>query len=381
MTESWRRLAVAVALNLTVGVGAARAQTVILKSAQPGAGVNVVFNTASVGTATTDTGGGATLDLTRAPRLEKVDTDVHIYVDACAKQVTVILLERGLQPEAPTGSECTRQEIAGYFAFRRGTTLLVDATGAAPMVWLRQGQVPSQWLQQGEAGRPLSKEAPLVPNGLALFGGGGFDKYENFESKACGDIAECTAKSFRGAYTGGVTYWINNYVGIDAAYMRSMRLTANAPGSVYNFDSFLDAHVVAVTGKVGYPYGPARFYVRGGAAYQRSTFSTTQTISTSTITYTQTVTNPDGTTTDVPTTLTVPAGTITNGVKTDGWGWLIGGGVEVWVNTRAGGFLEGGRLKLKGKAIDNSEATLNESAWFLVAGVRLHIGKGLLNTQ
>jgi hypothetical protein len=359
--KPWRPMALAALLTVSVGVGAAVAQTVIVTNAPPGSTIELVLNEATVRSATANPGGEATLPLNLSASIGRAEADAHVYVDVCGNLRRVVLVERGLQPP-PKEVACDRKEIAGLYLVRKGTSLLVDLAGSNPMVWLRQGPVPAEWLRQGSETPAAARAWRPLPTGLVLSGGGDFTKFRDALAVACGNVTNCAGNNSGFAYTAGVAYWFTRFLAAEASYVRPAKVTANGSGDTYRFNSSLEAHVLTVAGKVGVPVGPVRFYGQAGADYHRATSSTTETVDDTTVTIDDVVT-------------TIPGGTQTFELKTEGWGWLFGGGVEVWVARSIGIYAEVGRAALKGSAFPNGEGPIDDRLTFVLFGARFHIGR------
>ncbi len=359
MTEWWRRLALTAAVVLGAAVGAANAQTVVVTDAPKASQVTITLNGRTIGSAVADANGQATMDVGRSPNAGKIDTDVHVYIDACGDARRVVFVERGLEAPPP-GDGCNRQEISGWFVFRQSTSMLVDVAPPSATVWLRQGPIPSDWLKKGEESRPskTTYRENRAPAGLVIFGGGGFLRFGDVTANACGNV-DCSAKSFRPGFTVGIGYWLNQYIGVEGAFVKSSPVKASASPGTYTFSSDLNTQIVTVAGKVGAPYGPARFYAKGGVTYERSAFTTDETI--------LATTDQAGN--------AVPERSITLVSRMEGWGYVVGGGIEMWVNKTAGVFVEGGRLKLNGHAIDTGEASLDSGVFYVQIGLTIHFLK------
>jgi hypothetical protein len=114
---------------------------------------------------------------------------------------------------------------------------------------------------------------------------------------------------------------------------------------------------------VGGPIGVFRLYGKVGGNYSRSTFRTTQTIPDTTITI-------DG----VP--QTIRGGNQVYWIKTAGWGWLFGGGMEVWLAPAFGLYGEFSRAALKGQALDDVEGLTDERVTSVMFGARIRLGGG-----
>ncbi len=363
MREPWRPLALAVVLSLTVGVGVAAAQTVIVKNAPPGSAVELVLNTATIATTTADASGDARLAVGLSANLKKAETDARIYVDVCEKSRRVLLVEPGMDAQ-PKEAACDRREIAGVFIVRSVATLVVDVARPTPVLWLRQGPAPVEWLKkatEGEAERPARDWRPS-PTGLVVFGGGGIARVGNALTAFCGSADECSGKNTRGAYSAGAAFWITRFLAVEASYLESASVTASGGGEAFRFDSTLKARAVALSAKLAAPIGPVRIYGQAGGTYHRVTSKTTQT-------------NDDVTTTVGGVTTTIKGGTQDFELRTAGWRWLFGGGIEVWVARPVALYAEGGRLGLKGSARDGGEGEIDDWAAFAVAGFRFRIGR------
>ncbi len=359
MTGSWRPLALAAALHVVAGVGVAAAQTVIATNAPPGSTVELVLNATTIGSATADRLGKATL----AVNLGKAETDVHISVDVCKDLWRVLLVEQGQQPPL-AGGGCDRKEIAGLFLVRRVTTLVVSLAGPSPALWLRQGPAPAEWLMQPEVServRPARTWRPS-PTGLVLSGGGGLAKIGQAVAVACGSVQPCAGGDLKSAYAAGAAYWITRYIAAEAGYVKPATINVNGSGDTFRFNSAFEAHVFTVAGKAGVPIGPVRVYGQVGMNYHRALFTTTQT-------------NDDVTVTIDDVEQTIKGGTQTFELRTGGWNWVFGGGAEAWVTRRLAIYAEAGRARLKGSTLDTGEGGIDDRATFVLVGARVHIGR------
>lgn len=352
MMKPWRPLVLAAALEVTIGVGRATAQTVIVRGAPPGSAVELVLNSSAVGSATADSAGDATLVVNQPTTAGKTEMDAYVYVDACDNMRRVLLVERGLQPP-PQGAGCERRQIVGLFLVRRISTLVVNVTGPNPTVILRQGRFNP---------RQSSGRIWTSPTGLVLFGGGGLAKFRDAAALACGDVTACAGGDFSGAYTVGAAYWFTRFLGAEASYLKPAEVNVDGSGTNFRFNSFLDAHVVTAAGIVGVPIGPVRLYGQAGANYHRATSGTTQTIE-------------DVTVTIEGVTQTIKGGTQTYGLRTAGWGWLFGGGLEAWLTSYIAIYGEGWRAAIKGTALDDAEGSVDDGLTSIVIGARVRIGR------
>jgi hypothetical protein len=353
MITRCRPLALAAAFWMTLGAGAAAGQTVIARKVPAGSTVEFVLNTSTVGTATPNADGDATIASKPDASAANTEFDAYIYVDACETVRRVLVIERGISPAAPEPG-CTRAQIAGLFLVRRTGTLVVDVSGANPTVLLRRGGFT---IRQGGPARVWGSS----PTGLVVFGGGGLAKFADATTFACGDVTSCSGDDGGAAYTFGAAFWFIPFLAAEASYMKPAEATTQGSGSNFRFNSFLDAHVITVAGKVGAPIGPVRLYGQAGANYHRAKSGTTQTIDDVTVTI-------DG----EP--RTVPGGIQRYGLETSGWGWSFGGGGEFWLTSRFALYGEFARASLKGAARDDAEGNLNDSLTSIVFGARVRIG-------
>jgi hypothetical protein len=74
-------------------------------------------------------------------------------------------------------------------------------------------------------------------------------------------------------------------------------------------------------------------------------------------------------------TTTIPGGSQTFQLRTGGWGWLFGGGLEVWVSSRFGVYGEFTYTELKGDNLDLGEGSINDRLFLIFGGVRVHLGR------
>jgi hypothetical protein len=360
MREFWRPLMLAAVLTVSAVVGVATAQTVIVTKAPPGAAIELGFNADTVGTATADAAGIATLPVNLSSHGGKKETDARIFVDVCEKARRVTLVESGWQPPAPA-SGCTRREIFGVFFLRDITTLVVNAAEQSQAVWIKQGPAPPNWLSDEPAGGSAKTGSAFVlPTGLVLFGGGGVAKYSDAVSVSCGTEPDCAGKDVRLAGRVGGDYWFAPFLAVSATYLKPASALTAGVGTDYHFDSAFTPQIVTIAGKVGIPIGRARIYGEAGANHSWATLSTTQTINDRTITV-------------AGVTQTVTGGTQTFELKTAGWGWMFGGGLELWLKRSLGIYAEFGYARLKGSPTGGGEGALDEKVTYAVAGVRVRL--------
>lgn len=358
MMAPWRPLAFAAALNMTVIVGVTTAQTVMVTKAPRGATIELALNAATIGTATADATGNATLPVNLSSHGGRTEADVQIYVDVCGTLRRVLLVEPGLQPQPPQAG-CTRRELAGVFLMRQVTTMVVEVTASSPAVWLRQGPVPTEWLGE-ESGRISSKQQRRpAPKGLVLFGAGGLASSSKATGRACGDVTDCTGNDSGLAFAAGATLWIARFLGAEGSYAKPSDVTVNGSDIFYRFNNTLSTSMWTVAGKVGIPIGPVRLYGQAGADYHQSTSTTTETMDD------RAYTDAEGN-----------AGTLTRGtqtfvLRTSGWGLSYGGGLEGWVAYNFGIYAEVERAKLEGASPDGAPGHMDDHVTTFRVGVRI----------
>ncbi len=354
---------------MRIGIGAlgvfllarvSAAQSVIVTNAPPGTSVELILNAATVAQETVDARGQARFGLDLPARLNKAEIDARVYVDLCPERRRVVLAEPAV-PEAPAGPGCDRREMTGVYVVRRVTTLVVDLTRDAPTVRIRQGPAPREWLATA-----LEREGPprppvLAPRGLVLFGGGDLTAWQDIGLVHCGNVATCAARGTRPAYTAGATYWFWRGLAAEVAYVRPARATVSGEEANYRFTTRLDTELATVAAKVGGAVGRLRLFGSIGTGYHRALITTTETLDPVTLTL------EDGSS------VTFAGGTQIFQVRTNGWGWLFGGGTEIWLGRRAAVFAEGGRAAIDGSG--PGEVRMDDWLTFLVAGVKVQIGR------
>jgi hypothetical protein len=236
---------------------------------------------------------------------------------------------------------------------------------STPTVWLRQGKPPSNWLRdETDEERAATKERRPSPTGVVLFGGAGLVKISEVVATACGTVSECSGDDLVFGFTGGMAVWVTRWLAFEASYTRPVEVTATADpqGDFFNFDTNFDTHILNLGAKAGIPIGPIRIYGQGGATYHQANFITEQVNDTYTLTI------------DEDTQVIVPGGAQTFTLRTDGWGYYFGGGIEAWLSNKWALYGEVTRSQLKGKTMDEGEGELDSRATAMLFGVRLRIG-------
>src|SRR5690242_3560988 len=125
MTSPLRLLGMAAALNVSLGLGTAAAQRVMVRHLPAGTAVEVTLNGAAGGNGTADASGDVTVPFTIPEKDGKSDFDANIFVDVCDKLRRVVIVEV-TRPASPVAEGCERREISGLFWVRRSNTIVVD---------------------------------------------------------------------------------------------------------------------------------------------------------------------------------------------------------------------------------------------------------------
>ena len=332
------RLLVAAALNLTMGAGLAAAQTVMVRHAPPAETVDLVLNTTKVATATVDANGDALLPLNLAlNNAGKTEIDANVFLDVCEKLRIVMVVERG-QPAAALQPGCERRDISGLYWVRRVNTLVIDIGGPNPTMMLIKGDY---------SGEP-EKSWAATPRGLVLFGGAGLSDFRDAVLISCGDANPCEGDGGGVAYAAGATVWITPFLGAEGSYIKPPTATAVGNGTNYNFDSALEAQVITIAGRLGVPIGPVRLSGQIGTNYSIAKLTTRETI--------------DGQSQTIE-------------VETRGWGWVFGGGLEVWMAPAFALYADAGIATLRGTPTTGGESRFSDRLRFVTFGARVKIGK------
>jgi hypothetical protein len=331
-----------------------------VRNAPPGSTIELVLNGTPIGSATAARDGSASLPVNLSSHIKKSETDVHVYADVCGETARRVFLEEpGVPPPAPN-TGCTRTELVGLFVLRGVTTLLVDVAGSRPAVWLRQGPAPAEWLAGDQPDYATSSTRRPSPTGLVLFAGAGLARFGDTTTQSCGNVTTCEGKDGRRDFAVGAAFWITRFLGIQGTYLRPGKLNIAGSATGYTFTDRLDAHVLTVSANGGIPIGPVRIYGQFGRSFHRATSSLSETIDERTIALDQG-------------NVTLPGGTQSTELKTEGWGWQFGGGIEGWVKPSFALYAEAGRSALKGSERSNGAGKLDERATYVVGGFRIRL--------
>ena len=103
-----------------------------------------------------------------------------------------------------------------------------------------------------------------------------------------------------------------------------------------------------------------RFYGKVGGNYQRSLYTSSQTVEDTPVTVDDVTTVYEG-------------GSITSDYETDGWSWYFGGGAEAWFKARFAVYGEVGWLGLKGEDRHDGEGVLDDKLTVFLFGARVKL--------
>ena len=312
----------------------AHAQTVIVRNVPAGEMVEVFVNETKSGSSTVAATGLTEVKIDIRGVTGADDLDSRIYVDVCSKRRRIHVVNRNLLPMAKEEG-CERREVLGIFWVRQRSTVVVDAGSVIPTVLLRQGSYDPN----------AGPSRVMAPTGIIVFGAGGMTEFNSFVSTQCG-FTDCSGDSNVISFTGGVDAWLFNWLGVEAAYMKPNKVTAEGAGGTFKFTDTFDAHLITAAAKLGLPIGRARIFGKGGAVFHRATTASDVTIA------------------DV---------TQTVRLKTEGWGWLGGGGIEIWTGEKFALFGEVQVAKIKGKAVGDLEGDADDRMVHFLGGFRVKV--------
>jgi hypothetical protein len=178
----------------------------------------------------------------------------------------------------------------------------------------------------------------------------------------CGDAASCDKPSFSKGYAFAVDYWITPFLAAEVSYIKPGEVTVTGSGTGFRFDSHLQTALGNIVAKAGAPAGPVRPYGFGGLSRHQTTLTTNETIDNTTVTVNGVA-------------QTVVGGTQTYAQQTEGWNWLVGGGIEAWVTRQFAFYGELTIAKIKGAPITGGEGGIDDRATSVAIGLRWHVGK------
>jgi hypothetical protein len=352
MLKALRPRVVAAVLCLSFQATLASAQTVIARNVPAGSTVELVLNSAKIGTATADAAGDAKLPFSLQQNGGRTEMDASVHLEVCPDVRRIVLVERNQTP-APPEVGCSRQDVTGLFLIRRVTNLVVDTGAVNPTVWLRQGPVDL-------SPKRASVRWDSTPNGLIVFGGAGIGTFRDALLFLCGSVSPCQGGDSRTTYSAGATFWLGPFVGVEGSFLKPAGVNANGTASNFRFNSVQSTRLYVINGKVGIPINRARVYGQGGTNYHRATQTTNETIDDTTVTVNGLI-EP------------VTGGTQKIELKTGGWGWQFGGGLEVWLKPSTALYGEVGRTRLNGEGLEGRQGELKDYLTTFLFGIRLKI--------
>ena len=346
MKSPWRLLGLAAALNITLGLGTASAQRVMLRHVPAGTPVEVILNAETVGTGTVGDDGDVIIPFTLPEKDGKAEMDANVFVDTCPKLRRVLIVDRN-RAAAPVAEGCERREISGLFWVRRVNTMVIDVASPNPTLLLINGTyTPPKPVSPDEEAGESKPHAPL-PKGFVMFAGGGLTKFRDFLFLQCGNASPCSGDERPVSYGFGATLWLTRNFGVEGSYLHPRSLKVSGGGDTYTFKTDLSADIWSILGKAGVQAGPVRIYGQGGLNYHQATLTTKETIDVATQKFE---------------------------TQTKGWNWAYGGGMEIWIKRKVALYGEFDRAKIKGKATGGGEAKIDDRATALLVGLRVHVG-------
>jgi hypothetical protein len=352
---SLRSCALAMGVHLTLGAAVGLAQTVIVQNGPPGSQVDVLFNANSIGSATVDSNGDARVTADLFAKRADAEATVQIFLDLCDGMRRILIVESG--SPSPSSAACARHPVSGLFDLRPVTTFVVDIADSEPTVRIRQGPAPAEWLRRGPAPVRVRRQAPT---GLVVFGGGPGLQFSNIVASSCGNAPTCSGSGSSATYAVGADLWLTPMISMEAGYLRPAVLSLSGSGDTFHFSSKMDAQIATLAGKVAVPLGIVRLYGLAGGNYHRAVSTTTNTIDDAVLTINNA-------------TQTLPGATQDFVLEIRGFGWLFGGGGEVWIRPRLALYAEVGRTRLKGTNISGDEGTIDDYGTFELVGARFRI--------
>lgn len=358
MTHPWRVLAAAALLCATFGVGTAAAQTVWARRVPSGEQVQVMLNGQPVGSAKADEAGDARITFDMRKSTGKSEMDANVYVDRCETTHRVWIVEVGAA--LPAEGTCNLRAVSGLFWVRPVNSIVVnDVSAAVPSLLLLKGSYTPP--APGEEAKPSGPQFD-VPAGLVLFGAGGYLQTTDATAVICGDVSSCAGDESGFGFTVGAEYRFHPALSAEFSYVKPPAVNGAGNESTFRFHTDQKVDLYTLTGKVGVPFGRAKIYGRAGASYNQAKIFTTQTQDPRTVTVD-----------DQP--VVIPGGTQEIDLRTDGWGWLFGGGLEIWASRTFAFYGEFNYGTLKGDDVNGGEARIDNHLSSIFGGLRVHIGK------
>jgi hypothetical protein len=268
----WCRVLVLVFVAICANAAAVAAQTVTVIGLSSGGNVTVLYNGMSVGMATADAKGIATVKFNA---VKTGEVDIRLYRETCSGVVRILLQSR--EAALPAASGCPRTDAGWLFSLRPVTTFVIDAAEGQAAISISQGPAPANWLVRGDAAtRIRTREWDPPVQALVVSGGLGTIGLSSLSSPSCGDVTGCTASGTRPAYNAGATFWLAPFIGMYGGIVRANEVKTHGTGSTFSFDSATRLDRLNVAAVAGGPAGPTRIYGIGGMTYNRSRTTTSE---------------------------------------------------------------------------------------------------------
>jgi hypothetical protein len=362
MIKSWRLPACAAFCLLAVAAPS-RAQTVFVRHAPAGRAIDVVVGRADAGKGTADENGDAKIPIDLQSALGKTEMDANVFVDVCEK-VTRVLVEPGGSAAPPPDVGCERRDVQGLYAVKSESSLVVNVAGTVPSMLLIQGSyTPPKPSEENPQGADENRPPRPASTGLALYGGGSLTTIRDTARNGCGGDADCTADSNGYGFTVGGVIWLTKWLGAEGGYLRPAQVRASRTTDPLHFDMKMKTDLVIIAGKIAIPAGPARIFGTIGADYHQATQDTSETLNE------RTVTAADSSS------VTLPGGSQTFHLETQGWSYLYGGGAEVWLSRPFAVYGELNVINIKGDPVGGGEGRLRDRFTALSVGMRIRVGR------
>ena len=340
----------------------ASAQSVFVRHAPAGRAIEVVVGRADAGKGTADENGDAQVPFSLQSAAGKTEMDANVFVDICQDVTRVLVEQGGSVPPAP-GVGCERRDVQGLYAVKTESTLVVNVGSVVPSMLLIQGTYkppkPSEDRPEGS-----DQERPHRPasTGLTLYAAGSSTAIRDAAVNACGNVNDCKPDGKNFGYTVGGVVWMTKWLGAEGGYLRAGQVRATSTTDPLHIDMRMKTDIVIIAAKVAAPAGPVRIYGTVGANYHQATQDTSETL------LERPTKAADGST------VTLPGGTQSFHLETQGWSYVVGGGGEVWVSRPLALFGELNVINLKGKAKGGGQGQMQDRFTSLNFGIRIRIG-------
>ena len=368
MITSWRLPACA-AICMLAAAATASAQTVFVRHAPPGRAIDVVVGRTDAGKATADENGDAKIPVSLQSAVGKPEMDPSVFVDDCQDVTRVLVEPGGSAPPAPDVG-CERRDVQGLYAVKAESSLVVNVASTVPSMLLIQGSyTPPKPSEENPQGSDENRPRRPASTGLTLYAAGALTSIRDAASNACGAVTDCTRDGSGPGFSGGGVVWLTKWLGAEAGYLRPAQVRAKRTSDPLHFDMRMKTDLVIVAGKIAVPAGPVRIFGTLGADYHQATQDTSETL------LDRTATAADGSS------VTLPGGTQTFHLETQGWSYVFGGGGEVWVTRPLALFGELNVIKIKGDPVGGGEGRISDRFTSLTFGVRVRIGRSAKPTS